>query len=257
MHEKKHADCTIAVYSVPWNEASRFGIMNTNEEGDIVEFEEKPANPKSNNASMGIYVFNWKDLKQYLIEDEENPESSNDFGKNIIPRMLAEGKHMVAYPFEGYWKDVGTIESLWEANMDLLQSPPAFNLYDSAWRIYARNPTLPPHYIAKTAEVSDSMVTEGCTVAGKVDHSILFSGAIVENSVIMNGARICKGARIRRAIVSENAVVGPDSVVGGNGRIAVVGQETVLPEYSVVKPGEQIDMEVLAKREAKAEEDAK
>ena len=126
MHEKKHADCTIAVYSVPWNEASRFGIMNTNEEGDIVEFEEKPANPKSNNASMGIYVFNWKDLKQYLIEDEENPESSNDFGKNIIPRMLAEGKHMVAYPFEGYWKDVGTIESLWEANMDLLQSPPAF-----------------------------------------------------------------------------------------------------------------------------------
>ena len=219
MHEKKHADCTIAVYSVPWNEASRFGIMNTNEEGDIVEFEEKPANPKSNNASMGIYVFNWK--------------------------------------------DVGTIESLWEANMDLLQSPPAFNLYDSAWRIYARNPTLPPHYIAKTAEVSDSMVTEGCTVAGKVDHSILFSGAtveegaIVENSVIMNGARICKGARIRRAIVSENAVVGPDSVVGGNGRIAVVGQETVLPEYSVVKPGEQIDMEVLAKREAKAEEDAK
>lgn len=263
MHEKKHADCTIAVYSVPWNEASRFGIMNTNEEGDIVEFEEKPANPKSNNASMGIYVFNWKDLKQYLIEDEENPESSNDFGKNIIPRMLAEGKHMVAYPFEGYWKDVGTIESLWEANMDLLQSPPAFNLYDSAWRIYACNPTLPPHYIAKTAEVSDSMVTEGCTVAGKVDHSILFSGAtveegaIVENSVIMNGARICKGARIRRAIVSENAVVGPDSVVGGNGRIAVVGQETVLPEYSVVKPGEQIDMEVLAKREAKAEEDAK
>ena len=263
MHEKKHADCTIAVYSVPWNEASRFGIMNTNEEGDIVEFEEKPANPKSNNASMGIYVFNWKDLKQYLIEDEENPESSNDFGKNIIPRMLAEGKHMVAYPFEGYWKDVGTIESLWEANMDLLQSPPAFNLDDSAWRIYARNPTLPPHYIAKTAEVSDSMVTEGCTVAGKVDHSILFSGAtveegaIVENSVIMNGARICKGARIRRAIVSENAVVGPDSVVGGNGRIAVVGQETVLPEYSVVKPGEQIDMEVLAKREAKAEEDAK
>ena len=263
LHEKKHADCTIAVYSVPWNEASRFGIMNTNEEGDIVEFEEKPANPKSNNASMGIYVFNWQDLKQYLIEDEENPESSNDFGKNIIPRMLAEGKHMVAYPFEGYWKDVGTIESLWEANMDLLQSPPAFNLYDSAWRIYARNPTLPPHYIAKTAEVSDSMVTEGCTVAGKVDHSILFSGAtveegaIVENSVIMNGARICKGARIRRAIVSENAVVGPDSVVGGNGRIAVVGQETVLPEYSVVKPGEQIDMEVLAKREAKAEEDAK
>lgn len=212
---------------------------------------------------MGIYVFNWKDLKQYLIEDEANPESSNDFGKNIIPRMLGEGKHMVAYPFEGYWKDVGTIESLWEANMDLLQSPPAFNLYDSSWRICARNPTLPPHYIAPSAEVSDSMVTEGCTVAGKVDHSILFSGAtveegaVVENSVIMNGAHVRKGARIRRAIVAENAVVGCDSVVGGNGRIAVVGQDAVLPEYSVVKPGEQIDAETAAKNAAKAEEDAK
>ncbi len=263
LHERKHADCTIAVYQVPWNEASRFGIMNTNADGDIVEFEEKPAEPKSNNASMGIYVFNWKDLKQYLIEDEANPESSNDFGKNIIPRMLSEGKHMVAYPFEGYWKDVGTIESLWEANMDLLQSPPAFNLYDSSWRISARNPTLPPHYIAPSAEVSDSMVTEGCTVAGKVDHSILFSGAtveegaVVENSVIMNGAHIRKGARIRRAIVAENAVVGCDSVVGGNGRIAVVGQDAVLPEYSVVKPGEQIDAETAAKNAAKAEEDAK
>ena len=169
----------------------------------------------------------------------------------------------MAYSFEGYWKDVGTIESLWEANMDLLQSPPAFNLYDSSWRIYARNPTLPPHYIAPSAEVSDSMVTEGCTVAGKVDHSILFSGAtveegaVVENSVIMNGAHIRKGARIRRAIVAENAVVGCDSVVGGNGRIAVVGQDAVLPEYSVVKPGEQIDAETAAKNAAKAEEDAK
>ncbi|MGN1250654.1 MAG: glucose-1-phosphate adenylyltransferase [Candidatus Spyradocola sp.] len=263
VHQKKNADCTIAVYSVPWNEASRFGIMNTNEDGDIIEFEEKPAEPKSNNASMGIYIFNWKDLKQYLIEDEANPESSNDFGKNIIPRMLGEGKHMVAYNFEGYWKDVGTIESLWEANMDLLETPPAFNLYDSSWRIYGRNPVLPPHYIAAGAEVSGSMVTEGCMVAGKVEHSILFSGAqveegaVVENSVIMNGAVICKGARIRRAIVSENAVVGPDSVVGGNGRIAVVGPETTLPEYSVVKPGEQVDTEVLAKRLAKAEEEAK
>ena len=262
-HKAKGADCTIAVMEVPWEEASRFGIMTADEEGTITKFEEKPKEPKSNLASMGIYVFSWDKLRKFLIEDEANPASDNDFGKNIIPNMLASKEKMVAYPFEGYWKDVGTIESLWEANMDLLQSPPAFNLYDSAWRIYARNPTLPPHYIAKTAEVSDSMVTEGCTVAGKVDHSILFSGAtveegaIVENSVIMNGARICKGARIRRAIVSENAVVGPDSVVGGNGRIAVVGQETVLPEYSVVKPGEQIDMEVLAKREAKAEEDAK
>lgn len=262
-HIKTGADATIAVFEVPWDEASRFGIMNTDETGKIMEFEEKPARPKNNLASMGVYVFTWPVLLNYLVRDAADKTSSNDFGKNIIPSMLADGREMQAYRFSGYWKDVGTIESLWEANMDLLQSPPAFNLYDSAWRIYARNPTLPPHYIAKTAEVSDSMVTEGCTVAGKVDHSILFSGAtveegaIVENSVIMNGARICKGARIRRAIVSENAVVGPDSVVGGNGRIAVVGQETVLPEYSVVKPGEQIDMEVLAKREAKAEEDAK
>ncbi len=261
-HERKHADCTIAVYSVPWEEASRFGIMNTNEDGDIVEFEEKPANPKSNNASMGIYVFNWKDLKQYLIEDEKNPESSNDFGKNIIPRMLSEGKHMVAYGFSGYWKDVGTIESLWEANMDLLQSPPAFNLYDSSWRIYARNPILPPHYVSDKAQVSNAMVTEGCVVEGTVSHSILFSGAkveegaVVENSVVMNGAVIRKGARVRRAIVSENAVVGADSNVGGNGRIAVIGEGVSLPEYSVVKPGEQIDAEALAKKQS-AEEEAK
>ncbi len=262
VHEKKNADCTIAVYSVPWDEASRFGIMNTDEEGNIVEFEEKPANPKSNNASIGIYVFNWKDLKKYLIEDEANPASSNDFGKNIIPRMLGEGKRMVAYNFEGYWKDVGTIESLWEANMDLLQTPPAFNLYDSSWRIYGRNPVYPPHHIDGTGVVTGSMVTEGCTVSGTVKHSILFSGAqveegaVVEDSVIMNNAVIKKGARIRRAIVSENAVVGFDSTVGGGkGRIAVVGPETELPEYSVVKPGDQIDMEVLAKQNAKAEEE--
>ena len=174
---------------------------------------------------------------------------------------------MVAYPFEGYWKDVGTIESLWEANMDLLQSPPAFNLYDSSWRIYARNPTLPPHYIAPSAEVSDSMVTEGCTVAGKVDHSILFSGATPTLTARTRAGHFPKRrssppagitrARIRRAIVAENAVVGCDSVVGGNGRIAVVGQDAVLPEYSVVKPGEQIDAETAAKNAAKAKEDAK
>lgn len=212
---------------------------------------------------MGIYVFNWKDLKQYLIEDEANPNPPNDFGKNIIPRMLGEGKHMVAYPFEGYWKDVGTIESLWEANMDLLQSPPAFNLYDSSWRICARNPTLPPHYIAPSAEVSDSMVTEGCTVAGKVDHSILFSGAtveegaVVENSVIMNGAHVRKGARIRRAIVAENAVVGCDSVVGGNGRIAVVGQDAVLRSIPWSSPANRLMRRPRPRTPAKAEEDAK
>ena len=262
-HIAKGADLTIAVREVPWEEAPRFGILNTDENNRITEFEEKPAHPKSNKASMGVYIFSWSKMRKYLELDEANPNSDNDFGKNIIPAMLNAGENLYTYTFDGYWKDVGTIESLWEANMDLLQSPPAFNLYDSSWRIYARNPTLPPHYIAPSAEVSDSMVTEGCTVAGKVDHSILFSGAtveegaVVENSVIMNGAHIRKGARIRRAIVAENAVVGCDSVVGGNGRIAVVGQDAVLPEYSVVKPGEQIDAETAAKNAAKAEEDAK
>ncbi len=249
LHESKNADCTIAVYQVPWDDASRYGIMNTDEDGNIVEFEEKPKKPKSNNASMGIYVFNWKDLRDYLIEDENNPKSSNDFGKDIIPRMLQEGKRMVAYPFDGYWKDVGTIESLWQANMDLLLSPPAFNLYDSSWRIYARNPIMPPHYMAAEATVSNSMVTEGCNVRGTVINSILFAGvqveegAVIENSVIMNGARIMKDARVRRAIVSEHAVVGENSVVGGAGDIAVVGQGVCLPEYSVVRPGEQADQE--------------
>ena len=249
LHESKNADCTIAVYQVPWDDASRYGIMNTDEDGNIVEFEEKPKKPKSNNASMGIYVFNWKDLRDYLIEDENNPKSSNDFGKDIIPRMLQEGKRMVAYPFDGYWKDVGTIESLWQANMDLLLCPPAFNLYDSSWRIYARNPIMPPHYMAAEATVSNSMVTEGCNVRGTVINSILFAGvqveegAVIENSVIMNGARIMKDARVRRAIVSEHAVVGENSVVGGAGDIAVVGQGVCLPEYSVVRPGEQADQE--------------
>lgn len=246
MHEKKHADCTIAVYSVPWNEASRFGIMNTNEEGDIVEFEEKPANPKSNNASMGIYVFNWKDLKQYLIEDEENPESSNDFGKNIIPRMLAEGKHMVAYPFEGYWKDVGTIESLWEANMDLLQLPMPIDLYDKKWRIYGRNPGMAPHFIADGASVKSSLITEGCEVYGKVEHSVLFAGVIVKegasviDSVLMPGAVVERGAQVRRAIIAEGAVIGAGATVGEEtGNIAVVGQQVNLPAGSAVKAGEQ------------------
>ncbi len=249
-HKEKNADCTIAVYAVPWDEAPRFGIMNTDQDGSIVEFEEKPANPKSNLASMGIYVFNWKDLRRYLIEDEKNPESDNDFGKNIIPRMLQEGKKMAAFSFEGYWKDVGTIESLWEANMDLIQSPPAFNLYDSSWRIYARNGILPPHYLSPTAQVSDSMVAEGCNIEGQVTHSIMFAGAqveqgaVIENSVVMNGAIVRKGARISRSIIGEHADIGPNSVVGGNGEIAVVGQEAVLPERSIVKPGQQVDAEL-------------
>lgn len=247
-HEKHNADCTIAVYKVPWDDASRYGIMNTDADDNIIEFEEKPKQPKSNNASMGIYVFNWKDLRKYLIDDENNEASSNDFGKDIIPRMLNEKKRMVAFPFEGYWKDVGTIESLWQANMDLLATPPAFNLADSSWRIYGRNPIMPPHYMADTADVHGSMVTEGCYVAGKVINSVLFAGviveegAVIENSIVMNGTRVCKNAKVQRSIISERAVISEDCTVGGEtGQIAVVGYDTVLPKGANVLPGEQVD----------------
>lgn len=255
-HESKGADCTIAVIEVPWNEASRFGIMNTDEDDRVIDFEEKPPEPKSNKASMGVYVFTWSVLKSYLEGDEANKESQNDFGKNIIPNMLGDGKKLIAFGFEDYWKDVGTIESLWEANMDLLQSPPAFDLYDPKWRIYARNPIMPPHYVGKGAIVEDSMVTEGCEVNGDVRHSVLFAGvridrgATVEDSVIMPGAVIMAGAVVRRAIVGENAVISAGCTVGTDqGDIALVGQDTVLPKGYTVQPGAQIDMDALAAEE--------
>lgn len=256
LHERKHADCTIAVYQVPWNEASRFGIMNTNADGDIVEFEEKPAEPKSNNASMGIYVFNWKDLKQYLIEDEANPESSNDFGKNIIPRMLGEGKHMVAYPFEGYWKDVGTIDSLWEANMDLLDPNGSLDLSEPNWKIYSRNPVMPPQYVAKGATVQNSLVAEGCSVYGDIDFAVLFAGAyiapgaVVKDSIIMPGARVEEGAVVQYAIVSENTVIGAGAKVGARPEdienkdewgVAVVGANTTVAPGAVVPPKAMVE----------------
>jgi len=245
-HIEKQADCTIAVREVPWEEASRFGIMNTDETNAIKEFEEKPANPKSNKASMGVYIFTWEKLRKYLTEDASNPKSSNDFGKNIIPTMLGEGQRMFAYDFAGYWKDVGTIESLWEANMDLLENPLPIDLHDKKWRIYARNPGLAPHFIAEGGSVKNSLITEGCEVFGRVDHSILFAGvtikegAVIEDAVIMPGATIERGAIVRRAIVAEGAVVGAGSQVGEEtGNIAVVGQDAVLPAGSVVKAGEQ------------------
>jgi len=245
-HIEKQADCTIAVREVPWEEASRFGIMNTDETNAIKEFEEKPANPKSNKASMGVYIFTWEKLRKYLTEDASNPKSSNDFGKNIIPTMLGEGQRMFAYDFAGYWKDVGTIESLWEANMDLLENPLPIDLHDKKWRIYARNPGLAPHFIAEGGSVKNSLITEGCEVFGRVDHSILFAGvtikegAVIEDAVIMPGATIERGAIVRRAIVAEGAVVGAGSQIGEEtGNIAVVGQDAVLPAGSVVKAGEQ------------------
>ncbi len=219
-HKEKNADATIAVIEVPWEEASRFGIMTANPDGKIVEFAEKPKEPKSNLASMGVYVFTWDVLKKYLQSDEKDPASSNDFGKNIIPTMLGNGENMCAYAFDGYWKDVGTVQSLWEANMDILQDPPAFELNDSDWKIYSRNPVKPPHYIAKGAELSNCCVTEGCNVYGNVKHSILFEGvtvekgAVVEDSIVFPGTVIKENAIVKKAVVGEDAVIGKGAVIG-------------------------------------------
>ena len=247
-HIRHDADATIAVREVPWEEAPRFGIMNTDSEDRITEFEEKPKNPKSNKASMGVYIFTWEKLRKYLVDDEADKKSSNDFGKNIIPNMLNDKQVLVAYSFNGYWKDVGTIESLWEANMDLLETPMPIDMHDKKWRIFAKNPGMTPHFIAKGATVSDSLITEGCEVYGNVNHSILFAGveieegASVESSVIMPGSKIKRGAIVRRAIVAENATVGAGSIVGEEeGKIAVIGQGVTLPAGVSIPAGEQVD----------------
>ena len=219
-HKEKQADCTIAVMEVPWEEASRFGIMACDEDKKIYEFAEKPKEPKSNLASMGIYIFTWSKLKKYLEEDEANPESENDFGKNVIPAMLQNGERMYAYAFQGYWKDVGTIDSLWEANMDLLDPNVPLDLYDDAWKIYARNPVMPPQYVAEGAVTQNSMISEGCIVEGDVDFSILFAGvtvekgAVVHDSIIMPGSVIKAGAVVEYSIVAENVVVGENAQDG-------------------------------------------
>ena len=219
-HKEKGADATIAVIEVPWEEASRFGIMTADGDGKIVEFAEKPKEPKSNLASMGVYVFTWEVLKKYLTSDEKDPESSNDFGKNIIPTMLSKGENMCAYPFDGYWKDVGTVQSLWEANMDILAEPPAFDLRDNSWKIYSRNPVKPPHYIAKSASVKNCCVTEGCNVYGSISHSILFEGvtvekgAVIEDSIVFPGAVIKENAHIKKAVIGEDAIIGKNCVIG-------------------------------------------
>ncbi|MEF9972604.1 MAG: glucose-1-phosphate adenylyltransferase [Clostridia bacterium] len=248
-HRRAKADCTIAVRPVPWADAPSFGIMNTDASDRIIEFEEKPKQPKSNRASMGVYIFNWAVLKKYLEDDEANPNSHNDFGKNIIPGMLSDGLKLMAYNFEDYWKDVGTIQSLWESNMDLISDPPAFNLYDKAWRIYGRNPIMPPHFIGDNAVVDGSMVTEGCEVYGVALRSVLFAdvtieqNAIVEDSVIMPGSVIKSGAIVKRSIVGENSVVTEGCRVGDglDSPIALVGSNVVLPAGHIVPPGEQSD----------------
>jgi len=219
-HKEKGADCTIAVLDVPKEEASRFGILNTNPDGSIYEFDEKPKVPKSTLASMGIYIFTWEKLRQYLIADEEDPASNNDFGKNVLPAMLNAGERMFAYRFEGYWKDVGTIDSLWEANLDLLNPKVPLDLSDPDWKIYSRTPGMPPHYLADTAQVQNSIIAEGGTIAGKVEYSVIFAGVTVEedaeivDSILMPGAVVRKGAKVQYAILAENVEVGPGAVVG-------------------------------------------
>lgn len=259
-HKKNKAACTIAVIDVPLEEASRFGILNTNPDGSIYEFEEKPKNPKSTNASMGIYVFSWSKLRKYLEEDEANPNSSNDFGKDVLPAMLEAGERMFAYEFEGYWKDVGTIDSLWEANMDLLDPKTKLDLSGETEKIYSRNPSMPPHYIGENAKIQNSLVSDGCDVDGTVEFSILFSGvtvgkgATVTASILMPGAVVEDGAVVEYAIVSENSVIKKNAHIGNKREnvsnddewgIAVIGDGITIGENCVVKPKAMIDADVL------------
>lgn len=258
-HKKSGADCTIGVMEVPFEEASRFGIMNAKEDGTIYEFEEKPANPKSNLASMGIYVFSWAKMREYLIMDEKNKESSNDFGKNVIPLMLSFGEKMMAYRFDGYWKDVGTVESLWDANLDLLNPKLDLKLDSNDWKIYSRTGWLPPQYISETAKVENSLISDGCCVSGSLDYSILFEnvtvekGATVEYSLVMPGAVIRKGAHVQYAIVAENTVIGENAVVGENPQetgnreewgISVVGEGVKVGKNAIVKAKSMISKNV-------------
>lgn len=233
-HKETGASLTVAVIDVLWDEASRFGIMNTDDNNRIIDFEEKPAEPKSNHASMGIYIFNWKRLREVLVNSFTRNQDMVDFGKNVIPYYLKSGESVFAYNFKGYWKDVGTIDSLWHANMEFLDENNELNLQDRTWRIYSRNPIAPPQIIAETAEIKDAMIVDGSYIAGKVDHSILSAnvriqtGSVVTDSVIMPGAKIGKNVTIHRAIIGEGAVIGDDVVIDGTDEIAVIGNKEVV-----------------------------
>lgn len=258
-HKEHDAACTIAMLEVPWEEASRFGLMFVDDDGAITAFEEKPKNPKSNKASMGVYIFTWKKLRQYLIEDENKEGSSNDFGKDVIPAMHENGERLFAYKFDGYWKDVGTIDSLWEANLDLLNPKVDLDLSDDSWKIYSKNKALPPHYIGSEAHVENSMIAEGCDIEGDIDYSVIFSnvtveeGAQVHYSIVMPGTVIKKGAVVQYAIVAENAVIEENAVVGlspektenlADWGVAVIGSEITIGKGATVAPKVMIDSDV-------------
>ena len=255
-HKAANAACTISVLEVPWDEAPRFGIMAVDGEDNITEFQEKPKQPKSNLASMGIYIFTWQKLRQALIEDEADPNSSNDFGKNIIPKFLAAGEKMIAYRFDGYWKDVGTLESLWDANMDML-SRGDLDLLEDSWPIYSRLPSQPPAYIGKSSLVEHSVVTQGCEITGKVMNSVLSHGARVEEgaevqySLLMPGVTVKRGAVVRYAILGENCQVDAGAVVGADPEscepdewgITVLGPGTAIAAGETVKPKTMLNSE--------------
>ena len=254
-HILNNADCTIAAINVPIEEASRFGVLNTNADGSIYEFEEKPKKPKSTLASMGIYIFSAEKLYKYLEEDNANPNSSNDFGKDILPKMLADGQKMMAYEFEGYWKDVGTIDSLFEANMDLLGDNPKFDVGDNSWKIQSRSPLAPPHFIGEGAKVDNSIIMSGCEIFGTVENSILSSdvivkkGAVVKNSIIMGDVKIEEDAVIEYSIIDENVSISKNARVGqpktDNKGIAVIGRNTVIGKDAIVEGGKIIDKDVV------------
>ena len=252
-HKETDSDATIAVLDVSLEEATRFGIMNINNDDTIYEFEEKPANPKSTLASMGIYIFKWDKLRKYLCEDEANPDSSNDFGKDIIPAMLSSGEKMMVYRFDDYWKDVGTVESLWDANLDLLNPKIDLNLSDPNWKIYSRTQARPPHFIGDNATVVNSLVSVGCEIEGSIDYSVLFENATVEYSLAMPGAVIKKGAKVRYAIIAENVVVEEGATVGcspedcgdsADWGIAVVGDNLTIGKNAKIAAGKMIKQNV-------------
>ncbi|MGN0700526.1 MAG: glucose-1-phosphate adenylyltransferase [Oscillospiraceae bacterium] len=258
-HKKNGADATIAVLEVPWEEAPRFGIMSTNPDGTIYEFAEKPKEPKSNLASMGIYVFTWEKLRKHLIDNENDETATKDFGKNIIPMMLENNEKLLAYHFDGYWKDVGTIDSLWEANMDVLDPNVPLDLLDDSWKIYSRNPVMPPHYAGPNSRIENSMVAEGCEINGMIDFSVLFAGvtveegAIVRDSIIMPNTVIKKGAIIEYAIVGEDCVIGEGAHIGERPEliedkdswgVAVIGHHVNVSDKAVAPPKAMISKDI-------------